>query len=115
MTASVAYLIVRDHGLGIADRDHDRIFGRFERAASSRNYGGIGLGLWIVKQIVDTLGGTVSVDSEPGDGIEVHRRVAPNRPVRLNDGHGAANGDTANGHGLQLPAERQQPSESDRH
>ena len=48
--------------------DHERIFGRFERAASSRNYGGIGLGLWIVKQIIDALGGTVSVESTPGDG-----------------------------------------------
>ena len=46
----------------------ERIFGRFERAASSRNYGGIGLGLWIVKQIIDALGGTVSVESKPGTG-----------------------------------------------
>jgi PAS domain S-box-containing protein len=78
-----ALLMVRDQGLGIADRDHARIFDRFERAASSRNYGGIGLGLWIVKQIVDTLGGTVSVDSEPGTGsqftVELPRyRVQPN-------------------------------------
>ena len=56
--------------------DHERIFGRFERAASSRNYGGIGLGLWIVKQIIDALGGTVTVESTPGDGLDVHRRAA---------------------------------------
>ena len=63
-----ARLAVRDRGLGIAARDQERIFGRFERASSSRHYGGIGLGLWIVKQIVEALGGSVAVASEPGAG-----------------------------------------------
>jgi two-component system, OmpR family, sensor kinase len=63
-----AVVIIRDRGLGISPNDHERIFGRFERAASSRHYGGIGLGLWIVKQIIDALGGTVVVESTPGDG-----------------------------------------------
>jgi PAS domain S-box-containing protein len=63
-----AVVTIRDRGLGIAPHDHERIFGRFERAASSRHYGGIGLGLWIVKQIIDAMGGTVSLESTPGDG-----------------------------------------------
>jgi PAS domain S-box-containing protein len=63
-----ARLVIRDRGLGIAGRDQERIFGRFERAASSGNYGGIGLGLWIVKQIVGVFGGVVSVESEMGAG-----------------------------------------------
>jgi PAS domain S-box-containing protein len=63
-----AVVTIRDRGLGIAPHDHERIFGRFERAASSRHYGGIGLGLWIVKQIIDALGGTVTVESTPGTG-----------------------------------------------
>jgi PAS domain S-box-containing protein len=63
-----AVVTIRDRGLGIAPTDHERIFGRFERAASSRHYGGIGLGLWIVKQIIDALGGTVTLESTPGDG-----------------------------------------------
>jgi signal transduction histidine kinase len=63
-----AVIGVRDHGVGIPPSEHARIFGRFERAASSRNYGGIGLGLWIVRQIVEALGGQVTVESRPAAG-----------------------------------------------
>ena len=80
-------LVVRDHGVGIAPHDQERIFGRFERAASSRNYGGIGLGLWIVKQLVDAFGGSVAVDSRPGLGseftVELPRARAAVSPARL--------------------------------
>ena len=61
-------LRVRDQGIGIALQDQKRIFERFERAAPLRNYGGVGLGLWIVHELVAALGGTVSVASEPGKG-----------------------------------------------
>jgi signal transduction histidine kinase len=64
----VATLTVTDHGLGIAAQDHARIFERFERAVPVRNYGGFGLGLFIVKQAVEALGGSVGVDSQPGRG-----------------------------------------------
>ena len=65
-----ALLSVRDHGIGIAPADHDRIFDRFARAVSPSHYGGLGLGLWIVRVIVETLGGRVGVASEPGRGAE---------------------------------------------
>jgi signal transduction histidine kinase len=65
VTPEVGLLRVRDNGVGIAAQDQARIFERFERAASLRNYGGVGLGLWSVHKIVDALGGTVSVDSQP--------------------------------------------------
>ncbi len=63
-----AVLAVADRGIGIAPEHHDRIFGRFERAVSSRRYGGLGLGLWIVRQIVEAHGGTIRVESAPGAG-----------------------------------------------
>jgi PAS domain S-box-containing protein len=75
-----ARLVVRDRGIGIAPEEQARIFGRFERAVSDRHYGGFGLGLWIVKQILDALGGTIRVDSAPGRGstfiVELPRRAA---------------------------------------
>ncbi|OJT18962.1 hypothetical protein BO221_36160 [Archangium sp. Cb G35] len=64
----LALLTVRDHGIGIAPEHQARIFQRFERAVSERHYGGFGLGLWIVKQIVESLGGDIRVESQPGRG-----------------------------------------------
>jgi PAS domain S-box-containing protein len=63
-----ARLRVRDEGIGIAPEALSRIFGRFERAVSERHYGGLGLGLYITRQIVEALGGTVYVESTPGQG-----------------------------------------------
>jgi signal transduction histidine kinase/CHASE1-domain containing sensor protein len=63
-----ATLTVRDHGIGISEDDQRRIFQRFERAVSQRNYGGFGLGLWIVRQVVEAQGGAVRVESAPGEG-----------------------------------------------
>jgi signal transduction histidine kinase len=66
--ATTVRLQVRDQGIGIAAEHLDRIFVRFERAVSSRNFGGLGLGLYIVRQIVEALGGIVRVSSEIGVG-----------------------------------------------
>jgi len=63
-----AVLSIRDHGIGIPPEHRSRIFERFERAVSDRHYGGLGLGLWIVRQIVEALGGSIRVESETGEG-----------------------------------------------
>jgi signal transduction histidine kinase len=67
-TSEKARLTVRDEGIGIAPSHRSRIFERFERAVSSRNHGGFGLGLYICRTIVEALDGTISVQSEPGRG-----------------------------------------------
>ncbi len=63
-----AHLQVRDEGIGIAPEHLGRIFGKFERAVSERNYGGLGLGLYITRQVVEWLGGNVKVESHPEQG-----------------------------------------------
>lgn len=63
-----ARLTVRDQGIGIAPDDQARIFERFERAVPTRHYGGFGVGLWLVRQIIEALGGTIAVESEVGKG-----------------------------------------------
>ena len=63
-----ARLFVKDHGIGIAPEQYERLFARFERGVSRRQYGGFGLGLWITRQLVDAMGGQISVDSRPGQG-----------------------------------------------
>jgi PAS domain S-box-containing protein len=63
-------LAVRDTGIGIAAVDHERIFERFQQgdATSTRQYGGTGLGLALVKEFSELMGGRVSVESEAGQG-----------------------------------------------
>jgi PAS domain S-box-containing protein len=63
-----AFLEVIDHGIGIAQADQERIFRQFERAVGPSEVSGLGLGLYIVKQILDLHGGEILVESEPGHG-----------------------------------------------
>ena len=58
-----AVLEVRDQGIGISENMQKKIFERFERAVSETSYKGLGLGLWIVREIVNALKGKVSVTS----------------------------------------------------
>jgi signal transduction histidine kinase len=63
-----ARLRVTDHGVGIAPRDQRRIFEPFERLSTVPHAGGFGLGLWIVRQITQALGGVIRVQSAVGQG-----------------------------------------------
>jgi signal transduction histidine kinase/CHASE3 domain sensor protein len=64
----LAFVEVRDHGIGIAAQDHERIFQRFERVSSSESVSGMGLGLYITRQIVDMHGGRLELESDLGKG-----------------------------------------------
>jgi signal transduction histidine kinase len=65
---ATARLLVRDHGIGIPLDRQERIFERFERAVSARHYSGLGLGLFIVARLLRAMGGSVGVESAPGEG-----------------------------------------------
>jgi len=67
-TPTLARLTVRDHGVGIPAELHERVFEKFERIHSDRKHPGLGLGLWICRQLVTALGGQVRVESAPGSG-----------------------------------------------
>lgn len=75
-----AKLRVRDQGIGISPENHEKIFERFERVAPVESYRGLGLGLFIARQIVGELGGYIRVDSQLGQGatflVELPLRTA---------------------------------------
>jgi signal transduction histidine kinase len=66
--ANQVTLAIRDQGIGLSAEDAGRIFRRFERAVSSRFYGGLGLGLYITRQITEAHGGDIAVASALGEG-----------------------------------------------
>jgi PAS domain S-box-containing protein len=66
--AGDAVIEVRDRGPGLPDGQLTRIFERFQRAASMRNFGGLGLGLYVVRQITEAHGGSVSAENSADGG-----------------------------------------------
>jgi two-component system OmpR family sensor kinase len=67
-TAENAQITVRDHGIGIDEKDKARIFERFERAVGRQVQSGFGVGLWLSRSYVELMGGAITVFGEPGTG-----------------------------------------------
>jgi signal transduction histidine kinase len=79
-----ARLVVADRGIGIAPEEQQRIFERFERGGASHGYGGLGLGLWIARELARAHGGRISVESTSGEGaaFTVELPLEPDPAVR---------------------------------
>jgi signal transduction histidine kinase len=75
-------ITVTDTGIGITAEAQEIIFEPFRQADSSltRPYGGVGLGLYVVRRLLDMLGGTISIDSKVGRGSTFRVRLPPNVP-----------------------------------
>ncbi|MGZ3461013.1 MAG: ATP-binding protein [Archangium sp.] len=73
--AEQARLAVSDQGIGVSPEAQSRIFDRFERAVPESHYGGLGLGLWLARQIIHAHGGALWVESEEGKGSTFHMRL----------------------------------------
>ncbi len=100
------FLTVRDRGPGIAQEQQARIFGRFERAPSGAGKAGFGLGLYIVRQLVEAHGGYIRVESSPGEGatfvVELPRDAtspATREPTASSEEAQAGQGPGGSGHG----------------
>ncbi|HYD50338.1 MAG TPA: GAF domain-containing sensor histidine kinase [Terriglobales bacterium] len=86
--------VVADSGSGIAREQLGEIFLAFHQAAEARDKGGVGLGLYIVRRLLELLGGTITVDSELGKGTTVRVRLPLLPPAAL---PAAATSDAAGG------------------
>jgi PAS domain S-box-containing protein len=81
---------VRDHGIGLSPEHQGRIFQRFVRVASSRNYGGLGLGLYIARRLAEAHGGSVRTQSAPGQGANFVVELPLGGPTAAGAGAGSA-------------------------
>ena len=87
-----ARLTVRDHGIGISEEDQARIFDAFERAVTRREEGGFGIGLWLIRHLVDAMHGENSCSQLPHRRSDLHfdpSAFAPVKDLMANDPIGA--------------------------
>lgn len=81
-------IIVEDTGSGMTEEDQQRVFSAFERLSNAATQDGFGLGLSIVKRIVDMLGGTIQLKSDKGKGslfcVEIPMKSAEELPEQIN-------------------------------
>jgi PAS domain S-box-containing protein len=84
---NMAKLVVRDQGVGIAPEDQGRLFERFERVRLNRDVMGYGVGLWIVRRVVEAHRGSISVESRLGEGSRFTVQLPSRRRADAQPGH----------------------------
>ncbi len=81
--AEGARISVHDRGIGISTEQQARVFERFVRAVPAQNFGGLGLGLYIARQLVEAHGGKIDVASTPGEGATFTVLLPLEPPVQV--------------------------------
>jgi two-component system, OmpR family, sensor kinase len=76
---------VEDHGIGIPAKDLDRLFERYHRGSNVSGIVGTGVGLYLVKMVVDLHGGTIAVKSKEGGGTRVTVRLPIKPPAQVGE------------------------------
>ena len=76
-----AVIAIRDQGVGIPENEIDKLFGRFFRASTASGIAGTGIGLHLVKQLVEIHGGEISVTSVEGEGTTFTVKLPVDRPT----------------------------------
>lgn len=76
-----AQLRVRDHGIGIPASSRERLFERFARGDNAAAFGGLGLGLWLTRKLIEAHGGRIAVDSAQGQGSTFTVTLPAPRPA----------------------------------
>lgn len=94
-----AVVSVTDHGIGIPPEQLPIIFDRFERGSVGRSYGGLGLGLYIARQIVNAHGGTIEVASALGSGSTFTAWVPRGADAEVSTGAAGSEAPIAEGRG----------------
>lgn len=80
MTTDEVVVVIVDHGIGIPAGDLDRLFERYHRGSNVSGIVGTGVGLYLVKMVVDMHGGAVAVESQEGEGARFTIRL-PRKPA----------------------------------
>jgi signal transduction histidine kinase len=84
--ANAVLVSVRDHGPGIAPAERQQVFERFHQAHTRRHFGGMGLGLYVSRELVELHGGTIAIEEPEGGGsrfvVRLPRALAPKHAAR---------------------------------
>ncbi len=83
-------LAVADTGVGIPQADQERVFEKFERSQPHARESGAGLGLSLVKNLIELHGGSVTIDSAPGSGTTVLCRLPATLRLPAEQGAGGS-------------------------